>query len=129
MPEQEQLYKQVQKLEEKIGYCYKNKDFALNALIHSSYVNENHLDPRLKNNERLEFLGDAILDFVMGMMLYNNHPECPRRDEQDEGTDRVRGIPGRECTFSWPGELMFLGKGEDANGRGRPPFFQTVLKL
>ena len=75
MPEQEQLYKQVQKLEEKIGYCYKNKDFALNALIHSSYVNENHLDPRLKNNERLEFLGDAILDFVMGMMLYNNHPE------------------------------------------------------
>jgi len=130
LPEQEQLYKQVQKLEEKIGYCYRNKDYALNALIHSSYVNENHLDPRLKNNERLEFLGDAILDFVMGMMLYNNHPEMSEGE-----MSKTRALIVCEASLAESarslglGELMFLGKGEDANGgRNRPSILSDCLE-
>lgn len=127
---QEQLLKQVEKLENRIGYCYKNKEYALNALIHSSYVNENHLDAELKNNERLEFLGDAILDFVMGMMLYNNHPEMSEGEMSKTRALIVCEASLAECARSLGlGELMFLGKGEDANGgRNRPSILSDCLE-
>lgn len=60
-------------LEEKIGIKFKNKDNLLQALTHRSYLNENpkwHLD----QNERLEFLGDAVLELVVTEYLYNNYP-------------------------------------------------------
>jgi ribonuclease III len=60
-------------LENKIGYKFKNRDFLLKALTHRSYLNENpewHLD----HNERLEFLGDAVLELVVTEYLYNNYP-------------------------------------------------------
>jgi len=127
---QEHLYKQVQKLEEKIGYCFRNKEYALNALIHSSYVNENHLDAELKNNERLEFLGDAILDFVMGLMLYNNHPEMSEGEMSKTRALIVCEASLAECARSLGlGELMFLGKGEDANGgRNRSSILSDCLE-
>ncbi len=59
--------------EEKIGVKFKNKDLLLQALTHRSYINENpkwHLD----HNERLEFLGDAVLELVVTEYLYNNYP-------------------------------------------------------
>ncbi len=130
LSDHEQLYKQVQKLEERIGYCFRNKDYALNALIHSSFVNENHLDPKLKNNERLEFLGDAVLDFVMGMMLYNNHPEMSEGE-----MSKARALIVCEASLAEKarslglGELMFLGKGEDTNGgRNRPSILSDCLE-
>lgn len=130
MSGQKQLLKQVEKLEKRIGYCYKNKEYALNALIHSSYVNENHLDAELKNNERLEFLGDAILDFVMGMMLYNNHPEMSEGEMSKTRALIVCEASLAECARSLGlGELMFLGKGEDANGgRNRPSILSDCLE-
>lgn len=60
-------------VEAKIGLEFKNKDLLLQALTHRSYLNENtkwHLD----NNERLEFLGDAVLELVVTEYLYNNYP-------------------------------------------------------
>ena len=60
-------------LEAKIGLEFKNKDLLLQALTHRSYLNENpkwHLD----HNERLEFLGDAVLELVVTEYLYNNYP-------------------------------------------------------
>lgn len=63
----------ISKLEEKIGLEFKNKDLLLQALTHRSYLNENpkwHLD----QNERLEFLGDAVLELVVTEYLYNNYP-------------------------------------------------------
>jgi ribonuclease-3 len=60
-------------LERKIGVEFKNKDLLLQALTHRSYLNENpkwHLD----HNERLEFLGDAVLELVVTDYLYNNYP-------------------------------------------------------
>jgi ribonuclease-3 len=60
-------------LEAKIGIKFKNKDLLLQALTHRSYLNENpkwHLD----QNERLEFLGDAVLELVVTEYLYNNYP-------------------------------------------------------
>lgn len=63
----------ISKLESKIGISFKNKDLLLQALTHRSYLNENpkwHLD----HNERLEFLGDAVLELVVTEYLYNNYP-------------------------------------------------------
>ena len=63
----------ISKLEDKIGLQFKNKDLLLQALTHRSYLNENtkwHLD----HNERLEFLGDAVLELVVTEFLYNNYP-------------------------------------------------------
>ena len=63
----------ISQLEAKIGLEFKNKDLLLRALTHRSYINENpkwHLD----HNERLEFLGDAVLELVVTEYLYNNYP-------------------------------------------------------
>lgn len=60
-------------LEKKIGFEFKNKDLLLMALTHRSYLNENpswHLD----HNERMEFLGDAVLELVVTEHLYRNYP-------------------------------------------------------
>lgn len=63
----------ISKLESKIDFSFKNKDLLLTALTHRSYLNENskwHLD----HNERLEFLGDAVLELVVTEHLYRNYP-------------------------------------------------------
>lgn len=59
-------------LEGKIGISFKNKDLLLQALTHRSYLNENP-DWRLDQNERLEFLGDAVLELIVTEYLYNNY--------------------------------------------------------
>jgi len=60
-------------LESKIGFEFKNKDLLLTALTHRSYLNEN-LNWRLDHNERMEFLGDAVLELVVTEHLYRNYP-------------------------------------------------------
>ncbi len=60
-------------LEKKIGIEFKNKDLLLTALTHRSYLNENTSWP-LEHNERLEFLGDAVLELVVTDYLYKNYP-------------------------------------------------------
>lgn len=89
------------------------------ALTHRSYLNE-HSDA-LEDNERLEFLGDAVLDFVVGAWLYNRYPEMPEGD-----LTRMRSALvyteslaefGREINL---GSAMRLGRGEaQAGGRER----------
>lgn len=61
-------------LEEKIYFKFKNKDYLLQALTHRSYLNENP-DWRLEHNERLEFLGDAVLELVVTEYLYIKYPD------------------------------------------------------
>ena len=60
-----------EKLESNIGYCFKDKDLLINALTHTSYANE-HKHKGMKDNERLEFLGDAVLELVSSEYLYKN---------------------------------------------------------
>jgi len=60
-------------LEKKIGFTFNNKDLLLTALTHRSYLNENP-SWRLEHNERLEFLGDAVLELVVTEYLYKNYP-------------------------------------------------------
>ncbi|MEK7160647.1 MAG: ribonuclease III [Patescibacteria group bacterium] len=65
--------KELSKFEEKIGLVFKNKDLLQQALVHRSFINENP-DFRLDHNERLEFLGDAVLEFIVTRYLYDNYP-------------------------------------------------------
>jgi len=89
------------------------------ALTHRSYLNE-HADA-LEDNERLEFLGDAVLDFVVGAWLYNRYPEMPEGD-----LTRMRSAlvyTGQLAEFGRQiglGGAMRLGRGEaQAGGRDR----------
>src|SRR3989344_489909 len=63
----------LSELESKIGFVFKNKDLLLTALTHSSYFNENTAW-NLDHNERMEFLGDAVLELVVTEYLYKNYP-------------------------------------------------------
>ena len=63
----------LSKLESKIGIKFDNQDLLRQALVHRSYLNENPDFP-LEDNERLEFLGDAVLEMVVTEYLYQNYP-------------------------------------------------------
>ncbi|MBU0727179.1 ribonuclease III, partial [Patescibacteria group bacterium] len=60
-------------LEKRIGLKFKDWHLLRNAFIHRSYLNE-HKDSKLEHNERLEFLGDAVLELVVTEYLYTNYP-------------------------------------------------------
>ncbi|MCH8741893.1 ribonuclease III [Patescibacteria group bacterium] len=66
--------KEFSKLEEKLNIKFKNKDFLIQAFCHRSYLNENP-DFHLGHNERLEFLGDAVLELVITEYLYQKYPQ------------------------------------------------------
>ena len=59
----------LSRLEENIGYKFKNINLLKKALTHTSYANENHIE----SNEKLEFLGDSILEFISSKYIYNNY--------------------------------------------------------
>jgi len=65
--------KEVAKLEEKIEIKFKNQDLLAQAVVHRSYLNENP-GFKLSHNERLEFLGDAVLELIITEYLYQNYP-------------------------------------------------------
>jgi len=67
------LMKDLSKLEERIGVVFKNKDLLQQALVHRSFLNENP-DFHLEHNERMEFLGDAVLELVVTKYLYEKYP-------------------------------------------------------
>ena len=58
----------MKSLEENIGYTFKNKELLKRALTHTSYANENGIN----SNEKLEFLGDSILEFLSSKYIYTN---------------------------------------------------------
>ncbi len=66
--------KDFSKLEQFIGITFKDKNLLIQAFIHRSYLNENP-DVKLEHNERLEFLGDAVLELVVTEALYHQYPD------------------------------------------------------
>ncbi len=66
-------------LEKEVGFKFKNSDLLLQATVHRSYLNE-HPDFKLHHNERLEFLGDAVLEIIVTEYLFLNFPETPEGD-------------------------------------------------
>ena len=67
------MEKDLAKLEKTIGVTFKNKDVLKTAMVHRSYLNE-HPKFELDQNERLEFLGDAVLELVVTENIYLNYP-------------------------------------------------------
>lgn len=63
-------------LEKKLNLKFKNKDLLTQAFVHRSYLNE-HPDFKLNHNERLEFLGDAVLELIVTEYLYKKYPSKP----------------------------------------------------
>ena len=60
----------MEKIEKSIGYIFKNKNLLKTALTHTSYANEHNIE----SNEKLEFLGDSILEFISSKIIFNNYP-------------------------------------------------------
>jgi len=91
------------------------------ALTHRSYLNE-HPDA-VEDNERLEFLGDAVLDFVVGAWLYNRYPEMPEGDLTRMRSALVHTEQLAEFARRIRlGDALRLGRGEaQAGGRNRDP--------
>ncbi len=74
--------KKIEKLEEKLDLNFNNKDLLVQAFCHKSYLNE-HPEFSLGQNERLEFLGDAVLELVVTEHLFKNYPDNPEGDLTD----------------------------------------------
>ena len=70
------MSRELKVLEEKIGYRFENFQLLKQAMIHSSYANERHLSKH-ECNERLEFLGDAVLELVCSEFLFFEHAQMP----------------------------------------------------
>jgi ribonuclease-3 len=108
-------------LENRLGYHFEDPNLLLNALVHKSYLHEVPDFP-LGSNERLEFLGDAVLDFIVSSDLYQAHPAVP------EGLLTAwRGALVRLSTLAEVaapldlGEYLCMSHGEEAaGGRQRP---------
>ncbi len=121
----------MQGLEKNLNYTFKNKELLKNALCHSSYANEKHLAHG--SNERLEFLGDAVLSVVVADYLYANFSSMPEGELTKLRASLV--CEKTLCGFSKDlnlGEYLLFGKGEEANGgRERPSIladaFEAVL--
>lgn len=74
----------MDQLEQKIGYRFRNKKLLRQALTHSSYANEKKLG-KLGHNERLEFLGDAVLELISSDVLYARFPQIPEGELTKKG--------------------------------------------
>ena len=106
----------LKNLEKKLNYNFKKRDLLEKALTHSSFVNENDMKS-FESNERLEYLGDAVLGLVIGEYFYKNFPE------DDEGSltkMRAESVNEKVLFFISKklnlGEYIKFGKGEIKSG-------------
>ena len=104
------------KLEQGLGYTFTDKALLENALTHSSYANENR-EKHIPDNERLEFLGDSILGFVVADYLYRNFPDKPEGELTRIRADLVceRNLAEAAATIEL-GSYLLLGHGEEQGG-------------
>lgn len=108
--------RKLEELEEKIGYRFQNQHLLLQAVTHSSFANENK-SLGLKDNERLEFLGDAVLEAASSEFLYYNYPDMPEGDMTKLRASIVCEPTLALCTKEISlGSYLRLGKGEDRTG-------------
>jgi ribonuclease III len=116
-------------LYEALGYTFRDPALALQAFRHSSYVNE-HVGASLEDNERLEFLGDAVLDLAVSHLLMEKN-----RAANEGELSRFRSMVVDEAglhdvaTRLELGRYLLLGKGEDQSlGRQKPSILADVTE-
>lgn len=119
----------LERLEEKIGYCYKKKELLQQALTHSSFANEQKIN-KSRDYERLEFLGDAVLELVSSEFLFHSNP-----DLSEGKLTRLRASMVCEPSLAYCArdlelhEYIRLGKGEEmTGGRHRDSIISDVME-
>lgn len=109
-------YLNLEEFEKKLGYHFTDKNLLILALTHSSYVNETKKGSH-ENNERLEFLGDAVLDMVVSEYMYRTFPQMPEGE-----LTKLRAAVVCEGSLAslsrrlGVGRNLLLGKGEESTG-------------
>ncbi len=110
------MNRDLKELEKRISYRFQQKKLLRQAMIHSSFANEHQID-KFDCNERLEFLGDAVLEAVSSDFLYREYPDKPEGE-----LTKIRASLVCEPTLAYCaseielGTYLFLGKGEEATG-------------
>jgi len=103
----------LNELSQKLGYDFKNQDLLSEAVRHSSYVNETG-SSELNDNERLEFLGDAVLDLAIGHILMQYFPEAREGDLSKYRASVVNETSLYQVADELElGKYILLGKGEE----------------
>ena len=108
----------MEQLEQSIGYIFKNKNLLKNALTHTSYAYEHHVE----SNEKFEFLGDSILEFLSSKYIYSHYPHLKEGEMTKVRAEVVCEdslyIVAQKHHFS---DFLYLGKSEAiSNGRTKP---------
>ena len=118
-----------EEFQERIGYRFQNRNLLRQALTHSSFSNERHMS-RQANNERLEFLGDAVLELATSEFLFGKYPKYPEGE-----LTRLRASMVCEQTLAFCtreldlGKYLMLGKGEAmTGGRERKSILSDALE-
>jgi len=117
---------------ERIGVQIQNLEYLKEALTHRSYINEVK-DPGLKHNERLEFLGDAVLELLSTEFLFQKYPDRPEGELTSFRAALVRTESlAEEARKLGYGDYIYMSKGEAASGGRNRPYilantFESVL--
>ena len=119
----------LKEFQEKIGYQFQQEGLLRQALTHSSYANE-HRMKKLSDNERLEFLGDAVLEIISSEYLYHLHPDWPEGELTKLRASIVCEQTLAFCTRALSlGDYLLLGKGENlTGGRQRKSILSDALE-
>ena len=106
----------LEELEKRIGYTFRDKKLLRQALTHSSFANEQKIN-KLEDYERLEFLGDAVLELVSSDFLFHENPQMPEGKLTKLRSSMVCEPALAYCARDLElGQYMLLGKGEEATG-------------
>jgi ribonuclease-3 len=124
------VYKeQIENLEKKLGVSFKDRSFLLTACIHASFANENDLSV---NNEKLEFLGDAVISLVISEYLFMNYEEATEGDlakaKSYLASEKALASAAEEIGLE---SFLLLGKGASKEILGRQSnladFFEAII--
>lgn len=112
----------LEKIEEKLGVKFKDRQLLQTAFVHRSYLNERP-GFKLPSNERLEFLGDAVLQLTVSEYLYQNFPEKPEGELTNYRASIVNAKTLSEVSGKLGlGEFLLLSRGEEASGGRQRPY-------
>ncbi|MDQ6985155.1 MAG: ribonuclease III [Candidatus Dojkabacteria bacterium] len=107
---------EIKKFQDVLNFQFNNFDLLIEALTHRSYINENK-EEDTSNNERLEFIGDAVLELVTTEYLFHKYPNKPEGDLTSFRSALVRTESlAEESTKLGVGEFIRMSKGEESTG-------------
>ena len=120
----------LKKLEKVLDITFKNPDFLKQAIVHRSYINE-HPNFKLGHNERLEFLGDAVLEIIVTEYLYHKYPEKAEGELTNWRASLVNSkMLGRIANEISLENYIYLSKGEsnDSNSKARQYILANAIE-